>query len=104
MNDQWPPPAPALDKDFEKAVQGKENEAAVAPQPAITPSEAAALEAQNKRTAPHHVFNPPGMRPAALVNRAEVERIAKMQQRIESNRSNQGRMRDDFGRAAGREM
>ncbi|HEY1083208.1 MAG TPA: hypothetical protein VGE29_13145 [Prosthecobacter sp.] len=102
MNAPWPPPAPDIPQEFEKAVEAKENEAGVAStQTVLTPSQEEALKQQNKRTAPQLNLNPPGMGKALVVNRAQRERIEKMQQRVQAGK---GKARDDFGRSAGREL
>ena len=102
MNEPWPPRAPDIPQEFEKAVEAKENEAgASSTQAVLTPSQEEALKQQNKRTAPQLNLNPPGMGKPLVVNRAQRERIEKMQHRIQNDK---GKAREDFGRSAGREL
>lgn len=102
MSQQWPPLAPNISKDFKKAVEAQQHEVAALPKPALPKSLEQALEQQNKRTAPQLNLNPPGMRrPLVVTNRAQQERVEKMQQRVEVGK---GKAREDFGKSAGREL
>lgn len=80
----WPPPAPALAKDFKLAVEAKKEVSRAASSQGGAKSQNAALEQQNKRTAPQLNLNPPGMRRPLIINRAQRERIEKMEQRSPS--------------------
>lgn len=100
MNKPWPPPAPDIAQDFEQAAEAKEIEAgALSKEAVLTKSQELALEQQNKRTAPQLNLNPPGMGKPLITNRAQRDRIEKMQQRIQAGK---GKARDDFAKSAGR--
>lgn len=102
MNEPWPPPAPDIPKHFEQAVEASQNGVGIPQaQDIVTKSQIEVLEQQNKKTTPQLNLNPPGIKPSIAINRAKLERIEKMKQRLMNN---EGRARGDFGRSAGREV
>jgi hypothetical protein len=98
MSDQWPPDAPKLKNEFNKAVVNESEIAAQTPQhPIVTKAEIEALEKQRKQAAPEVHLTPTGTRTTQNQQSALEERIKKLQQRIGRKA---GKAREDFQRGA----
>ncbi len=97
MADQWPPPAPGVNKAFKKAHNAtNDNTAPKEAPPIVTKKEIEALEAQLGRSKPQLNLTPRGMKQTTTADRELEKRIAKMKQRLEKPK---GKARDDFERS-----
>jgi hypothetical protein len=101
-DDQWPPPAPHVNKAFKKA-HAATNENVPPPLPVATKKEIQDLERLRKKATPQLNLNPPGMKRLPLVDEEREKRIAKMKERLQpqkgKTRDDKGKARDDFDRS-----
>jgi len=94
MSDQWPPPAPDVNKAFKKVNNlTNDNTPLPAPGTVVTKKMVQDLEKQLSKPAP--VLKPSGMSSSNELEKRNRERLARMQERL---RKPEGKARDDFNR------
>jgi hypothetical protein len=97
MADQWPPPAPGVNKAFKKAHNATNDNPAPPPAlPIVTKKEIEALEKQREELKPVLKLTPKGLKKDRTAQEELDKRIAKMKQRLEKPK---GKARDDFERS-----
>lgn len=101
MDKTWPPAAPDVQAQFRAAHEAQQSEPAkLTPDETITKEHLESLEQGLKATAPQMHLTPQGIKPRSA-NIAQVERIEKLKQRFQQSSA---KGREDFNRAAEREI
>jgi septal ring factor EnvC (AmiA/AmiB activator) len=97
MNEQWPPPAPGVNKAFKKAHDAtNDNSAPKKALPIVTKKEIQELEKQLNKSKLQWNLTPLGMKRSSTADRELERRIARMKERLQKPKD---KARDDFERS-----
>jgi hypothetical protein len=96
-DDQWPPPAPHVNKAFKKAHTATNKNTPPPPAlPVFTKKEMQELENQRKKPAPQLNMTPSGAKVNTAADQKREKDIASMKERLQRIK---GKARDDFERS-----
>jgi len=97
MADQWPPPAPGVNKAFKKAHNAtNDNTAPKDAPPIVTKKEIDALEKQREELKLVLKHTPKGVKSDRTAQEELDKRLARMKERLQKPK---GKARDDFERS-----
>lgn len=101
MNDDWPPSAPPLRRQFANPRAAAPEAAPKEDEPGmVSRQQIEELEKQKKQPTPHLILTPAGSKPDPRIEAQRLEGIARMKEKMEQRlRERQARNRDDFEKA-----